>query len=205
VAEDSSNQLLTSLIEMYPPEFKMVHRVVVKTHGKEFDFSGYFLMRRPNSLHAAAYAEAGSAIFEFQNGPDGAEVQAKPEFFSEDSIINGVMQDLLHVYQKLPKSDGHLVGKGPTERVFSFGNPDSTVHDYKISKEHGLISSLNAVDGAIIREVTYAEPKTFNGWPHAFPTQLKIVNFQYGYELSVNVVEFTPDLPNNFDQMLLAP
>jgi len=205
VAENTSTKLLGNFIELYPREFKAVHRIVFAIRSREFDFTGYFLMRRPETYHAAAYAEAGAPVFEFQNLPTKSMVFKKPDIFSEQEIIEGVMQDLLHLYRKQDKQIAVLVDKTPNERTFTFGTPETVINEFTIDLQKGLVRSLTAMEGKVIRTVEYSEPKAFPKWRTKIPTRIKVKNLAFGYELAIDVVEFHPELPSTFDQMMLQP
>lgn len=48
----------------YPDSFRAQHRVTLTLRGKQFDFTGYLLVRRPAVWRAVAFGEFGGSLFD---------------------------------------------------------------------------------------------------------------------------------------------
>jgi len=53
----------------YPDSFRAQHRVTLTLRGKQIDFTGYLLVRRPAAWRAVAFGEFGGSLFDLAAFP----------------------------------------------------------------------------------------------------------------------------------------
>lgn len=54
---------------VYPDSFRAQHRVTLTFRGKQLDFTGYLLVRRPDAWRAVAFGEFGGSLFDIADFP----------------------------------------------------------------------------------------------------------------------------------------
>jgi hypothetical protein len=203
VAEPSSNKMVKDFIQTYPSDFKIVHRVILRAAGSDFDFTGYFLMKRPGLIVMSAFAEAGAPIFEIQKNMKGIVVVRKPAQLPEIVMREGVVGDLLHIYEDYPESSWRLVAKTDSHRTFQTTDADKQISEFTFNKDGQLVNSTRVVDGKIVTKITYSEPKIL--LPKTFtpmPSQIVVENHQFKYRMDITVIEASPKLPATFDEII---
>ncbi len=78
----------------FPKEFRASHRIILTIKNYEYELIGYLLFRAPNTYYAAAYTEAGKAIFKFKMINGSFHLINKPKLLSDNAIREGIGFDI---------------------------------------------------------------------------------------------------------------
>jgi len=82
----------------FPAEFKATHHLTLKIKDHEYELTGYLIFKSPNNYYAAAYTEAGKAIFRFKMIDGIITTLNKPTILSIDAISEGIGVDLAAIF-----------------------------------------------------------------------------------------------------------
>lgn len=95
----------------YPDGFRAQHRVTLTFRGKQIDFTGYLLVRRPGVWRAVAFGEFGGSLFDISVFPGrGLRIIRNPGKIRE-SWLTGPAAEIIQLLY-LPLRDRSIAGKG---------------------------------------------------------------------------------------------
>ena len=145
---------------LYPPSFRAQHRVTLTFRGRQLDFSGYLIAKRPGAWRAVAFGEFGGSLFDIAALPGkSAQVLKKPRGIP-DRWLRGPAADILEIisFSEVPA--------GSPETPFSV-------------TRRGEVYNLG-----------YSDYADFPGAAHALPRHIVVENEKMKLRLEVDLVKF---------------
>jgi hypothetical protein len=175
----------------YPPQWTMVQRVRVDVAGRVFHFTAYLEVRRAEGFHGVGLGEMGVKVFEFRREAGRGEILRKPDSLPPRPLIDGVIEDLWHLYRAAGQT-GEWVRRpgivGAVERESA-----DTLSEYQFDEAGGrLAHSWRVERGRVVSVFEYADWKTFPGWEAAaLPARIEIRNRRWRYRMTIRLLKLS--------------
>ncbi|MCC6544379.1 MAG: hypothetical protein IT392_07755 [Nitrospirae bacterium] len=176
-------------IDPYPGEFRLSQHIIMKVRDKENDFPGYLLVKRKKGFRAIAFGEMGGRIFDLIERDGKRKIAVKPGAMPSNPLLNGVMGDIRHLYDIRESEDAYLSRNEKNTPSLVVRKGEDSVFEYLFSAGGDLIASLEAVDGRLVRSVSYSGYRLYDGWERPLPSMITLVNYRWHYELRVDLLK----------------
>ena len=183
-----------ALDEMYPPSFRAVHRAVLTVRNRQFDLTGYVLVRKPGDIRLLAAAGMGSAAFEVvQHGATAMRVSRNPVRFPRRWLAGGPCHDVGAMYLFRPSDDAKLVLHDSDRMGLVVTPAPEVLQEFLFDKAtRRPLGYVEAHRGHLLYEVSFSNPGLFPEWTQPVPRTITITNHQLHYRLVLSVVEIVP-------------
>jgi hypothetical protein len=188
------DELRQKVMQMYPPDLRAVHRVVLKVRGGEFNLTGYVLARAGGEARLLAAADLEGTAFEVlqpANGP--AQVLKNASGLRTSALERGAARDLAVLYLRRPSPASRLLWHGDDVIGLAEDLPDGVRQEFRFDMlRRRPIGYVLSRRGQCLYHVEYSEEGLFPLWPSPTPHRVKIVDHVLGYALSIRVVDLRP-------------
>lgn len=187
---DKTNSLLNFMKNLYPEEFKMQHRIILKIRKKQYDFLGYILVKRSTGFRAAAYGEMGGKTFEFLLNNNGSEILFKPDKMPINPLLDGVLNDIKHLYLFDPAEKFKIMNNPNNKISLSYQKDKDSTTEYIFAQDKTdiLLKSLEIQKGKIIRVAEYSNYKTYNNFSTPIPSHILLNNYKWKYSIEIDLL-----------------
>ena len=187
--------------QSYPDQFRLVQRIVIELSGDQFDCLGALAVRRGDAFRAQALSEMGGKLFDFLKRGAERRVLIQPDGMPENPLLLGVIGDLEHLFDpELPAAA--VAGWSVDGRPRLVFQADHRVQEYVLDAEGARIeSSLEAVEGQVVRRASYADYRRFAGFERELPARIQLENLEWRYRLEIELLELrsAEDLEGAFE------
>jgi len=193
--------LETEAGSLYPKSFRMLHRVVLTVSGRQFDFTGYVLIRRPSRLRVVAFRDIGGTIFDVvANSPGETTIAERSPGMKREWLIDGVAGTVRRLYLSSPGPRPRLVGRDKSAVALVYEAEDGGFEEIVFDRESRRLTGLLHADGRrCLRRVSYLDFARFEGWEREVPRRIVVEDLAGRYRLEINVIKFVPmELPDRF-------
>lgn len=198
---EGQKEAMLKLLDIYPGEFRLVQHIIMKANGKEYDFTGYLVVKRKKGFRALAFGEMGGRIFDFIEKDGKREIADKPVAMPSGPLLDGVMGDISHLYDTVQFDDAYPSMKGENTMSLVLRKQGNRLSEYVFSSNGGPAASTEAVDGRLIRSAGYSDYRLYDGWSRPLPSRITLVNHRWHYELRIELLKM--DVGPVDEQMLI--
>ncbi len=186
---EGQRERMLKLLDIYPGEFRLFQHIIMKVNGKEYDFMGYLAVKRMKGFRAIAFGEMGGRIFDFIEKDGKREIAAKPGAMPSSPLLDGVMGDISHLYDTVQFEDAYPSMKRENTLSLVLRKWDNRFSEFIFSSSGGLMASMEAVDGRLVRMANYADYRLYQGWARPLPSRITLVNYRWHYELKIELLK----------------
>lgn len=180
---------MQGLIDPYPGEFRLSQHIIMKARDKEYDFLGYLVVKRKKGFRALAFGEMGGRIFDLIERDGKREIAAKPGAMPSNPLLDGVMGDINHLYDTGEFEDAYPSMKEGNTFSLVMRKGDNSFSEFVFSGSGDLITSMEAVDGRLVRSANYSDYRLYSGWERPLPSMITLVNHRWHYELRIELLK----------------
>ncbi|HAH31200.1 MAG TPA: hypothetical protein DCL44_02680 [Elusimicrobia bacterium] len=184
----------------YPASFRAQHRVTLTFRGKQFDFTGYLLVRRPGTWRAMAFGEFGGSLFDIAAFPGrGLRIIKNPGAIRE-RWLTGPAADIIKILYLPPEGEPVSVSKTPSSIVLAYFRGTGALEFGFPGGESGLAESRFSVSrGGAVYDIVYSDYAEFAGLEQKVPRHIVVENKRMQLRLDMDLIKFEPmEIPENY-------
>jgi len=191
-----AEQLRWNVANLYPSSFRTLHRGALTVDNKQFEMTGYLLVRQPGDIRLVTINDFGGVLFEIVSGKETAgRIIRNNTGISRRRLNVSLPRDIFAVYLKRPSPCAALVRhKGDVVALVGKlrdGSVEEFLFDENTRRLKGYVFSKNA---CCLYQVTFSDYKLIPDWPTSpLPTNISIKDYRSNYRLELNVLKLTPD------------
>jgi len=186
---EGQRERMLELIDPYPGEFRLSQHIILKANNKEYDFVGYLVVKRRKGFRALAFGEMGGRIFDLIERDGKREIAAKPAAMPSNPLLDGVMEDISHLYETGEFEDAYPSMKEGNTYSLVIRKGGNRFSEFVFSGSGDLMASMEAVDGRLVRSASYSEYRFYNRWESPLPSRITLVNHRWHYELRIELLK----------------
>ncbi|PIU19168.1 MAG: hypothetical protein COT18_08905 [Elusimicrobia bacterium CG08_land_8_20_14_0_20_59_10] len=178
----------------YPAAFRAQHRITLSFYGRQLDFTGYLLVKRPGAWRAAAYGEFGASLFELAAFPGkGVRVIKKPGGI-RGSWLTGPAADLIELLFLPPLADAPvLVSKRGATVVMAYLRRNGAQEAYGFAQNPGgAAQRITADRGGAVYEIEYSDYAAVPGMERKVPRHIVVENRKVQLKLEADLIKLEP-------------
>jgi hypothetical protein len=194
-------RLVQRAASVYPGSFRMVHRVLLAVAGREFDFTGYCLVKRPSMVRAVGMSELGGTAFDvISKAPHHAVTADESSDRLSRLLREGVVRTVRALFLEYPSEESYVVTyeDGTVGLLeFSRDGPVSVMH---FDANTGApLRRVTAERGRIVSEIAYGNWRSVPGNEGDVPARLSVIDHKHGYRVDVDHISMSAeDLPDSY-------
>jgi hypothetical protein len=187
--------LVAELQQQYPDSFSLRQRIWLHVSGKQYDFLGQLVMVRGQAFRAVAFGEMGGLFLDILYRNEEILILANPAGLPEKALGEGVVRDILHLYNFRDIPQGFLFAVDDSLIGFSHSpNENDRVEFLFSASPLRLQQSQSFYKNKMIRQVTYHNYRFFEGWQKALPSKIMVNNHTWRYRLEIDLLQITPSI-----------
>ena len=193
--DNLKQQYLEILNRQYPAEFKITQRIVLFTRGKQYDFTGYLIMKKSKSFRAVSLGDFGVKIFDFLQKDDKCYIISKPDTLPPNPLIDGVMGDIRHIFDFRPQEKCYLAERDDNQIGLINPIDEKSYEEYLFLKnDFNLIRSFFVSGKKIVSEIEYSNYQKFSDDQLFLPQLIVIHNYKWHYKIEVELLKIEPSI-----------
>jgi len=174
------------LNNLYPTNFLLTQRLIIKTNNLENTLSSYLLIKNKNNITAMATMGIGGTLFKIDSSPNKDIISKNLTRWPKDILINGILRDIKLIYTQ-PFTEKYQLAL-QKHGTYSLMRDDKDKHCEIIFNNNTknptkLILSQNK---CIIYEIHFSQYNTLKGHNHPIPTNIKITDHTKNYQVIIN-------------------
>lgn len=174
----------------FPEACRLTQRILVRRGGEDFDMTGYLFLKPDGSWRAVALGDMGMELFRFQGDPQRPEVVIKPDSFPGRPLLDGVIEDIQHVFGLKPESTTYLVQSDDEALSLIMQYDDGYLEDYLFSPEgESPTRSYGVLNGRITREVAYYDPVAYPDCEQPLARRIIVHNHRWRYSMEIVLLD----------------
>lgn len=181
--------------QQYPDSFSLRQRIWLHAGGKQFDFLGQLLMVRGQAFRAVAFGEIGGLFLDILYQNEEVQILANPAGLPEKVLSDGVVQDILHLYNFRDIPRGFLFAAEDSLMGFSHSPDGNNRVEFLFSTSPlRLLQSQHFYRNKMTRQVTYHDYRLLEGWQKMLPTKIMVHNHAWRYRLDIDLLQIRPSI-----------
>ena len=186
---EGQRERMLELIDPYPGEFRLSQHIIMKASNKEYDFLGYLVVKRKKGFRALAFGEMGGRVFDLIERDGKREIAAKPGAMPSNPLLDGVMEDISHLYDTWEFKDAYISMKEESTFGLVMRKGVNRFSEHVFSDNGDLMASMEVVDGRLVRSANYSDYKSYSGWERPLPSIITLFNHRWHYELRIELLK----------------
>lgn len=185
--------LIETLARRYPPQYRLVQRLALRTGGKQYDLIGYLAVSAADSFRAVAMGEMGGRIFDFSLAGGRAQIRKKPEKMPAPPLLTGAIADIGHLFLT-PSGGGLTLAGGPEgpPALVGFAADGGAVEYLFDPRDQRLTISRESRAGHLVRKARYTDYRVVPGFDRPIPARILLENRRWRYTLEIRTLEIIP-------------
>jgi hypothetical protein len=195
-----AKKLRTRADGLYPESFRMLHRVVLTVRGRQFDFTGYVLIKRPDQLRVVAFSELGGTLFDvLSRSPGQVQMMRKPAGIKPQWLARFMVETVRMLYCFKPGPTSRLTG-GEDEGIALSAPVEEGGYAIVFDKKSQQVTGFAQIrDGRYLRRARCLASTRFETWPVSIPSRIRVEDYAGNYCLEITVLSLKPErLPLHF-------
>lgn len=183
-----------------PASFRAQHRVTLTFRGRQFDFTGYLLVKRPGAWRAAAFGEFGGSLFDIAALPGKGPRVIKSLGISEH-WLTGPAADIIEILYLPPGGEPVSVSRGSSSIVLTYrrgtGEPEEfSFPDGPDSLPEGRVSVSR---GGEVYDIAYSDYAEFPGVEQKVPRHIIVESKKIKLRLEMELLKLEPmEIPEKY-------
>lgn len=186
---EGQRERMLELLELYPGEFRLTQHIIIKADNKEYDFTGYLLVKSKKGFRALALGDMGGRIFDLIEWEGKRVIKTRPGAMPSNPLLDGIMGDINHMYIAGVFEDVWLSGKDKDVISIVMRKGENRFAEFVFSDGGDLMSSMEVVDSRLVRKVIYSDYISYPGWARPLPSRITLVNQRWHYELRIDLLK----------------
>ena len=154
---EGQRERMLELIDPYPGEFRLSQHIIMKASNKEYDFLGYLVVKRKKGFRALAFGEMGGRVFDLIERDGKREIAAKPGAMPSNPLLDGVMEDVSHLYDNGELEDAYPSMKEGSAFSLVMRKGVNRFSEYVFPDNGDRMASMVGVDGWRVRSANNAD------------------------------------------------
>ncbi|HBA60703.1 MAG TPA: hypothetical protein DCZ92_07765 [Elusimicrobia bacterium] len=183
----------------YPAAYRAQHRVTLSFYGRQFDFTGYLLVKRRGAWRAAAFGEFGGSLFELAAVPGKAVRVIKKPGAIRKSWLTGPAADLVELLFLPPAADAPVVvSKRGASVILAYLRKNGVQEEFRFAEEQGgeQAERFTVLRNGAAYEVEYSDYAAVPGVERKVPRHIVVENKKAQLKLEADLLKLEPgELP----------
>ncbi len=189
-AEAMRASCLSRINDRLPSSCRLTQRILVSFGRKDFDMTGYLLIRPDGSWLGVTLGDMGIELFRFEYSEGRGKITAQPPSFPLNPLYDGIIGDIQHLFGRKRPSDVYIVQRGESVVGLVMQLDDGDLEEYQFSRSSGsLVRSLGVSGGRIVREAVYHEPTAYPGLQRPLPREIVLNNHRWHYSMEIMLLD----------------
>lgn len=190
--QEQKSDYIESLTSLYPQRYSAVQRIVLQIRDRHYDFLGHLAMSRNDVFRATAFGDMGGKMLDLYVKEGRVEIIGNHMKLPEKAIVNGVVEDIRHVFDIQIGMNSYLARKedGVLSLVNLFDSGQFSEYCF-LSEKKEMILSRSVSSGEVVREVRYENYSDFEGFPQPLPGKILLKNHRWRYELEIRLLRIS--------------
>ncbi len=171
-----------NILNQYPQEFKVHHRIVLNINKKQYDFIGYIHINQKKGFRAVGYGEMAGKLFEFIYSDGLKKIIAKPGKMPDKPLLEGAIEDIKDLYLPQILEKPYLENKTDNSIALISGNDINFTEHLFSSFDAKYISKSIIKKNKILKTFEFPEYKKFPFADFMLPSKIIVNNRRWFYK-----------------------
>jgi hypothetical protein len=181
-------ELSTNLKNIYPEQFKVVHRVVITIFDRQIDANGYLVVSGNDDYRLSALGDFGNVFFDVSSKNGKVTINKNALEFSEDKFREGIVKDIKAVCLHVPDSQMQLVQLSDGRPALTYSENKET-YFFVFDTDHQLQEYVITKNAKCTYKAEFKQWKQLPGLRTKIPTVTHTTNKPYHYGLVIDTIK----------------